>query len=272
MRVKETKKMKTFIPNLRQLGGLVMIINTLLPLIFIVVIWLIVDALNEDICKTVKNTKEILKIYDQSEQYNTTQTKEIDCGLFDLAESIYKPFAKEIKIIGSEIDTLNDKFKILEDGKSKFDEKIKKLNKVHLQEINIELSPDYPKRPKKLKTFSKDIVSKINDLDNQINDNIVSPLTGQINQIPYTVKSVADIMVNPQAGNIYQKIKNIESKWIKTRDDLNNYLFTPLKLYYQEWKSIFLVVFWIALIWISMTYFLWVYRRLSVGWGLLLNR
>ena len=266
--------MKTFIPNLRQLSGLVMIINTFLPLIFIVVIWLIADALKEDICKTLVNTKQILKKYDQSGQNNTTQTKEIDCGLFDLAESIYQPFTEDIKKIGLEIEGLNDELKQIEDKKSKFEKEIeKKFGKVDLKKINIEISIKIPRMlTSKTKEVAKDIVNEINDIDDEINASIVSPLNEQINKIPYTVKSVADIMVNPQADNIYKKIKNIESNWIKTRDDLNNYLFNPLKSYYQEWKFIFLAVFWIALIWIGMTYLLWSHRRLSVGWGLLLNR
>jgi hypothetical protein len=83
---------------------------------------------------------------------------------------------------------------------------------------------------------------------------------------------VADVMINPQADNIYKKIKDLESNWIKIRKDLDNYLFNPLKTIYQKWKSIFLIILWIALIWIALTYFVWSYRRLSVGWDLLLNR
>ena len=257
--------MKSFIPNLRQVSGMVMIINTFLPIIILVAVWWIANAQREDICKTVRNTKEALKVYGQSEQNNSAQTKEIDCGLFDLAESIYQPFREDIKKITSEIDGLSDKLEKFKD-KNFFDgELIKvKIKEVKFDNVHIEL-PTKIKKPKYVKKAEDDI-------NKEINDNIVSPLTKQINKIPYTVKSVADVMINPQADNIYKKIKDLESNWIKIRKDLDNYLFNPLKTIYQKWKSIFLIILWIALIWIALTYFVWSYRRLSVGWDLLLNR
>ena len=257
--------MKSFIPSLRQVSGMVMIINTLLPLIILVAVWWIADALQKDICKTVINTRAALIKFDQSELNNTDQTEESDCGIFDLAEIIYQPFVEDIKDINSEIDDLNNKIGTFKE-KIKFEAELKKIKikKVKFDRVNIKL-PAKIKKPKYIKDAEDDI-------NKEINDKIVSPFTKQINKIPYTIKSLADLLVNPQAGNIYKKIKNLESKWIRIKQDLENYLFNPLKSFYQKWKIIFLTLFWIAIIWIVLTYFVWVYRRLSIGWGLLLNR
>ncbi|UCD81486.1 MAG: hypothetical protein JSW26_08720 [Desulfobacterales bacterium] len=72
------------------------------------------------------------------------------------------------------------------------------------------------------------------NIEKEIDEKIVTPLKNQVNKIPSTIKTVAGVMVNPEAENVYQTIKTLESKWIKMRDDLDNYLFNPLKSFYHN--------------------------------------
>jgi hypothetical protein len=231
--------MEKILPNLKKLSGLIIIVNTFMPLIlFAAIAWSTVGFKNQ-LCDITKSTIELINPKAEICK-NEKNEDDCDCSFATLYMEMKAPLTDELVMVNAQINKLNEKIKKvdreLSDRKSKIKKDFQKL------------APQIPDG-----IFLKKTRTKVNKA---------------LSKIPEAAYSVIGKIANPEATEAYNALNRLNKKWEKIYEKL----IKPSKEIYGNWKSNILVIIMIAGIWLVITYLFWCYRRVSLGLSLILDK
>jgi hypothetical protein len=255
----------TYTPSLRQVSGFVMIINTFLPVIVVVtlglMIWSTASAIKRDACLTFDHMAQALA--DDKERSKYAKAADDD--------------AREVM--------LNDLIKRLRDNGPSEDDPCQAWDKVktNMKQTVTDIGDDIKAVGAgfgKMKTALGNVVpsiglikySGIKLVDKAIwaANQIIEVIRNAFNTIGDGLKAIGSHLASPLVK--VQKDLTVEFQKV---DYKRAAAWTLLGSFFSDSARLFTKFMWffiILAIWLVLSYVLWVYRRLAVGWGLLRNR
>jgi hypothetical protein len=260
-------------PTLRQLSGFVMIVNTLLPAVVVVtlglMIWSTAVAIKRNTCATVSYVVKAVNDEKASQRYvgasdeakakavaelvkrliEQAPPDEASCGPWaDLRARIAAILTDEI--YGKAVERIEYEIKVV-DGK--------------LQKVKRDVQSVVPKIPP-IKYSGIAGVDQAIWAANQLFQIVRTALGALGAALTELGRGLTDPF-ETAGQNIYKEIEKVDYKRAVTWGLLNRFLSDTADLFAK-----FGWLFAILVLWLVLSYALWVYRRLAVGWALLRDR
>lgn len=256
---------KKCVPSLRQVSGLVMIVNTFLPVIVVLtlglMIWSTTSAIKRDACLTFDYMAQALADNEVRNKY----AKATDDDARDVM--------------------LNDLIKQLRENGPAEDDPCQAWGKVeaNIKQTVTDISDDIKAVGKgfgKMKTALAKAVPSIGSIkysgvpivDQAIwaANQVIKVIRRAFNTVGSVLKAIGSHLASPLV-----KVQNDLTEEFQKVDYKRAAAWTLLGSFFSDTAKLFTKFAWffvILAIWLVLSYVLWVYRRLAVGWALLRNR
>ncbi len=259
-------------PTLRQLNGLVIIVNTFLPLIIIAVIyWTVTGVFNDVRFNACRVIGQNVWAFNKIDRMSAEQISELNVEDFaqsipaDLEVDCAKPFADiwadfshlaqaNIQVAGLQAEKLAAKINAI---KATLEAQMKALS---LAKLKISFPDVIILRAKVPMTELNKIGGAV---ASAVNDTVVKPVNDGVNSIRKGASAALARVFNPEAEKIGQELAKTGVKFAVIKQKSGDMIDFDISF---PWLLLILVL------WLALSYVLWGYRRLQLGWEMLCQK
>ena len=254
------------LPTLRQLNGFVLIVNTLLPFLFVLAIYLMwvlsIQSFRVNTCSSLNHSARVITAIDKAKSsqalikhYEVESNQTVvpgggDCKIEEefndllvvrVYETVKNNVDKQVKAVGKKVDGV----------KNKVARAVPKLPDIRIGRVP----------PLKILKFDlskalNSVIRFVNAIDNNVNR--------ALSTLASVVTNAFTNIVDPERKRIYLEIEKTSYRQAVVLDTVRSMLSAILEAFEKFYWLLLVLV-----IWLPISYIFWAHHRLTLGWKML---